>query len=312
MEIKDAADEYLASLLLLRQKSRVGYTQRLGVFISWCQAAQITLEGIRPKTIDLFIAYLAGTHHSHRVGAPLSGDTLAGYVRVVKAFLNWCSQDDEYGDYVKPILPRRIKVPKTGGNVIDTLSDEQVTALREAAKQNYNEFLRLRDEVIITVLFTTGIRASELCGLTLVNTHLSPDESYIKVLGKGSKERLLPLDTPTRRLLHKYIHQFRMPNPPLPPGSPLFVTRAGKEALTVAGLEDGLHRLSSFAGLSDLCNVRPHVFRHTFARNFMLTNGNIFLLQKLLGHEHISTTEGYLRKFGSLDVLALYRKSEGV
>ncbi len=308
MDIKDAADEYLASLLRLRPKSRIGYTQRLGVFVSWCHVAQITLEGIRPKTIDLFVTHLASSHHSHHAGSPLSGDTLAGYIRVVKAFLNWCSQDDEYGDYVKPILPRRIKVPKTGGNVIETLSDAQVAALREAAKRNYNEMLKLRDEVIITVLFTTGIRASELCGLTLGNTHLSPDESYIKVLGKGQKERLLPLDTPTRRLLHKYIHQERQFA--ASPGFPLFVTRAGKEALTVAGLEDVLHRLAAFAGLSGV-NVRPHVFRHTFARNFMLANGNIFLLQKLLGHEHISTTEGYLRKFGSLDVLALYRKSEG-
>lgn len=306
MEVREAVGEYLASLKRLRPRSRIGYEQRLLVFSSWCEQHKVLLEHIRPRHVDDFVEHIEKTHTGSATGSAVSTYTLAGYVRVIKAFLNWCSEDDEYSQFVKPILPRRVKVPKVVEKIVETFTDEQIEALIMAAKQNYNEHLRLRDACIVQVLVSTGMRAFELCGLTIENVHLEPHDSYVKVLGKGQKEREIPIDTPSRRLVKRYLRDYREE---AKKDAPLFVDRAERDGLTVNGLEEIMDRLGRWAGIEGI-RCSPHTLRHTYATRFMRNGGDIFHLQKFMGHSQISTTQNYLKSLSSRDIRLSLRKVE--
>src|SRR6266581_3696128 len=245
MSVAEAAGEYIASLSLGR-RSIVNYRQRLFVFADWCYAMGIALEQIKPSHVNRFVEFLTSTHVNHK-GGSLSDATVAGYVQIIKIFLGWCAnpeKNEEYAEYVKPITPRAIGMPKVTKRIVETFTDEQIAALKMACKQNYNEHLRLRDEAILCVLLSTGVRASELCALTIGNTHLEPSESYIKVTGKGKKQREIPIDTPTRRILKRYLRDYRAG---AQGSSPLFAKREGVEGLAVAGLESVIGRLGMWA-----------------------------------------------------------------
>src|SRR6266567_4058826 len=308
MDIEEACQEYLATLKRLRPLTVKGYEQRLNVFCQWIDEAnkkkvidhlkKITLETVNVYVVDNFVEHLKIYHKSHKAGQEVSSHTLAGYVRVIKCFLNWCMDDEEYSQYVKLSTVRRIKLPKLEQKIIEVFSDEQLSALRKACKQEYNVHLQLRDECIVSLLITTGLRAFELCELTIENTRLDPKESYVKVLGKGSKWREVPMDDRTRRLLKIYKSRYRSE---AAPGDTFFVGRAEARPLTVSGLEKIIARLGEWAGITGV-RCSPHTFRHTFAVTFMKAIGDIYLLSKLMGHSSVRVTEEYLKSFTGKEV----------
>ena len=306
MDLRDIAEEYLEGIRLKKTHGTyTGYVQRLLVFVSYMEMRGIPLERIRPRTVDEFVEWLGQTHSSHTKGQPLSSYTKVGYVRVVKSFLNWCMREgEEMGITVNPLSVKYIELPSHVSKVIEIFTEEQIEAMKLAAAQNYNDHLRQRDRCIVQLLSTTGIRASELCNLTIETVHLPAHESSIKVLGKRNKERIVPMPMATRRMMGMYFRGFRRR---AEPGDPFFVNRAGKESLTVYGLEQIIHRLAKYAGITGV-RASPHVFRHTFAHAFMVKDGRVVYLSRLLGHESIETTEQYLRAFTSMDVVAALRK----
>lgn len=309
MDVEEAAQEYLATLKRLQPKTVKGYEQRLGVFCSWVNTTnkkkvtdhlkQIQLEQVNVYVVDHFVQYLQQTHTSHKAGVGgISTYTLAGYVRVIKSFLNWCLVDEEYCQYVKESVVKRIKLPKVTLVVIETFTDDQIAALRKTCKREHSDHLRLRDECVLSILLSTGIRAFELCALTIGNTHLDPRESYIKVLGKGQKWREVPLDDKCRRQLKLYKQRYRHDASAT---DPLIIGRSDQRPLTVSGLEKIIRRLGEWAGIEGV-RCSPHTFRHTFAVTFMKTIGDIYLLSKTMGHSSVRVTEDYLKSFSGKEV----------
>lgn len=307
MDVQEAASEYLASLKRLRPLTVAGYAQRLDVFCAYCGSQGIALEQVRAKVVDTFVEHLRTSHTSHKAGESISTYTLAGYVRVILAFLHWCLDDEEYSEYVKPVVVKRIKLPRVVEKIIDTFSDQQVEALLHACQREQNEQLRLRDECIIQVLLTTGIRAFELCGLTIAHTNLDPKDTFIRVLGKGQREREIPLDDKPRRLLKKYIRQFRID---AKPHETVFIGRTHRP-LTVDGLEKIIYRLGKVAGIEGV-RVSPHTFRHTFSVRFMREHANIYQLSRILGHRSVATSEKYIKTLSGADIRASLRKLNGL
>src|SRR5216117_3657106 len=110
MDVAEATGEYLASKTTLRPGTHSWYTSRLAVFSQWCALHQVSLEQVKAKVVGEFIDYVAATRTSHKAGAQISTYTLAGYVCVIKAFLHWCLEDEEYSEFVKPIVVKRIKL----------------------------------------------------------------------------------------------------------------------------------------------------------------------------------------------------------
>jgi integrase/recombinase XerD len=292
MNIREATQEYITSVKRLRPMTKEGYRQKLAVFTDWCETNSVTLETIRAKVVDEFLDHLRNTRTPHKANnEAISTYTLAGYVRVILSFLNWCLDDEEYSEYVKHAVVRRIKKPKIIETIIETFTSEQIEALFAACDRQESEHLQLRDRAILSLLLDTGIRANELCTLTIGNVDTSADDPHITVFGKGSKWREVGLGATSRRVLRRYIRQFRAT---ASRNEPVFVGRY-HEPLTTNGLGQLVLRLGKVAGIQGV-RCSPHTFRHYFAINYLLQkDSDIYRLSRLMGHTDIEVTTRYLK-----------------
>jgi site-specific recombinase XerD len=142
--------------------------------------------------------------------------------------------------------------------------------------------------VIVLTLLDTGLRVNELINLKMDNVWL--EEGLVKVLGKGNKERLVPIGKQIRKLLWRYITRYR-PEPARPNLNNLFLNRDGRP-LTKSRLDGIMKYYGRIAGLTGV-RCSPHTLRHTFAINYLRNGGDVFSLQKILGHSSLEMTRRY-------------------
>jgi integrase/recombinase XerD len=270
------------------------YQQKLSAFATWCEhheAADIELV-----TAPLVRRYIAEVRVAlnPRTGTPMTSNTLHGYVRAIKGFLNWCAREDLISEKV----PSRLEMPKREQKVIATFSKDDIQRLLAAASHGLPQYpwFAERDKAILMLLLDTGIRANELCDLTLDRVRISTDDAYIIVNGKGRKQREVGLGQRSRTQLHRYIHRFR---PQTLGELHVFLTRDHKP-LHPEGLDRLLYRLRDETGIEGV-RVSAHTFRHTFACAYLMDGGDIYRLSRLLGHTSVVVTEMYLRAFNSRD-----------
>ena len=177
-----------------------------------------------------------------------------------------------------PKLPRRL--PKN-------LSEAQVEALLAAPDPGTT--LGLRDRAMLETLYATGLRVSELVGLTLAQVSL--DMGVVRVLGKGSKERLVPLGEESIAWLGRYLASGRPSLVGHGKSASLFVT-ARRGPLTRQAFWALLKRLAAKAGIPS-ASISPHVLRHAFATHLLNHGADLRVVQLLLGHADITTTTIY-------------------
>lgn len=217
-------------------------------------------------------------------GKALSVNSVRGYVRVWKVFFNWCFQEG----LVESNAATRLAVPKPEKKVKPAFTSEHVEKM--LAVCDASTPMGFRNYAILLLLFDTGIRLAEICSLTVADVH----DSYIKVLGKGRKEREVGIHPEVSKLLWKYIHKYRRPHSP--DEQRVFIGQKGP--LTNSGLQQLLERIQHAAGLDDI-QVSPHVFRHTFAKLYLMRGGDVFKLSREMGHSDVAITKVYLEDFGS-------------
>ena len=145
-----------------------------------------------------------------------------------------------------------------------------------------------RDKAIIEMLYSCGLRVSEICELELSNLFL--DDDLIRVFGKGMKERLLPIGKRVKVYLNNYLMHVRPNFNKRGQSSSVFLSRNGK-ALTRAMINKILNRWSSLSGISR--NISPHTLRHSFATHLLEGGADLRFVQALLGHSDITTTQIY-------------------
>ncbi len=311
MHVREAVIEYLASIPADRRvQTKYVYRQRLLVFAAWCEREAVTLEQLGGKSgsriTNRFITYLVEERHGSRkdkktgIYVPMSSTTIEAYIISIKMLLNWCCVEDseEFSVLVKPIAVKRIKLPRPDQKIVETFTEAQIKALFAACEHEYNPHLRARNRAIVHLFLGTGVRVEELCTLTIGHMDLDPSDPFIKVMGKGRKEREISLDDETRRALASYRRKFRVE---APGDDPLFVTRAMSAGLTTSGVEQMVEKLGHVAGVRGV-RCSPHTFRHTFATRYMRAGGDVLKLSRILGHKHLSITEVYLESFSSRDV----------
>ncbi|MEA3442693.1 MAG: tyrosine-type recombinase/integrase [Chloroflexota bacterium] len=211
----------------------------------------------------------------------LSGHTINTYMRSIRAFWSWLVEEEIIE--VNPFS--RLKIPKPPKKVIATFSQYQIESLLSIMNNSPEGY---RDMVIILTLLDTGLRVNELINLKM--EHVWLEESIIKVLGKGNKERLVPIGKQIRKLLWRYISQYR-PEPALPNLDNLFLNRDGRP-LTKNRLDSLMKHYGKLAGLTGI-RCSPHTLRHTFAINYLRNGGDVFSLQKILGHSSLEMTRRY-------------------
>jgi integrase/recombinase XerD len=182
----------------------------------------------------------------------------------------------------------RIETPKIGRKLPDTLSvkdiDRIVTSIDLSSPQGE------RNKAIIELLYSCGLRVSEL--ITLKISDLFFDEGFIKVTGKGNKQRFVPIGRLTQNYINRYKDYVReMMTIETPFNDTLFLNRRGKQ-LSRAMIFTIVKNAAAKAGLQK--NVSPHTFRHSFATHLLENGADLRAIQMMLGHESITTTEIYM------------------
>ena len=247
----------------------------------------VTIKDIDRSHIRAFVRYLQVEARIPRSGKPLSQATIQGYVRTLKSFFSWATREE----YLDANLMTRIPIPKATVKLINTLSQEQIARLLTVCQASTSP--GYRNLTIILLLLDTGIRVSKLVSIDLNDLNLS--EGYIKIRrAKGNKERLVPIGSLVQRTLWKYVNHHR-PQPITDRLTKLFLSQDGLP-LTKSGVQQMLRRCGKRAGITGV-RCSPHTFRHTFAKNYLLNGGDIFSLQKILGHSSLGSVRLYLNLF---------------
>jgi integrase/recombinase XerD len=226
----------------------------------------------------------------------LSGHAVNCYLRAIRAFWSWLVREE----IIMSSPFSRVKIPKPPKKVIATFSEKQLNAILRAV--NTATPSGFRDWAMILMLIDTGLRASELVGLTLGDINL--EDGLLKVYGKGNKERVVPIGAKVQRALWKYLNHHRsQPANPLHPT--LFLTASGGPIST-----DQLRAIiNKYTSRADIEGVRcsPHTFRHTFAISYLRNGGDVFSLQRILGHSSLDVVRIYVN-MAVADVKACHRR----
>jgi len=207
-----------------------------------------------------------------------------------------------FEDYRKDNPLELIESPKIGRKLPDTLSEEEIDQIISAIDLSKPEGERNR--AMLETLYGCGLRVSELINLKL--SDLFFEEGFIKVTGKGDKQRFVPIVASTIKYINIYIYEIRNHVSVQPSfEDTLFLNRRGKQ-LTRAMIFTIIKQLVKKIGLKK--NVSPHTFRHSFATHLLQNNADLRAIQLMLGHESITTTEIYvhLDKSHLTDVIEKY------
>ncbi|MFC2058391.1 tyrosine-type recombinase/integrase [Chloroflexota bacterium] len=253
------------------------------------QGASTDVGEIGTRELRQFAAYLRErprfAHHRFTMpqAGQLSGHTINGYMRALRAFWSWLERED----FIRENPFSRVKIPKAPKKVIPTFTEEQLRQIFGAI--DVTSPAGFRDYTIILTLLDTGIRCSELTALKLADVNL--DSRLLKVWGKGSQERMVPIGAKVQNATWKYINRYR-PEPAVPRYDQVFLTLAG-HPLTKDRLESIVERYGRKAGITGV-RVSPHTFRHTMAVTFLRNGGDVFTLQRILGHAQLETLRGYV------------------
>ena len=179
----------------------------------------------------------------------------------------------------------RVDSPKLGRYLPEVLSIEEVEAILESVP--LNTWNGLRDRAILEVLYGCGLRVSELC--TLKISHCYFDEGFVRIIGKGNKERLVPIGAPAIDAVREYLA-----SRPVPASSEaediLFLNRFGKPLSRVSVFKM-IKTQAALAGITK--EISPHTFRHSFATHLVEGGADLRIVQEMLGHESVLTTEIY-------------------
>lgn len=298
LKIKDAVQGYMlrCQSKRLSRKTMTWYEQKLVCFCKYMEEQQketdisaVTLWHLRAFIVAVQGGNAGAVTLHPRKNENVADLTIKGYVQVLKGFFNWCVQEEP------PLLKHnpaiKLENPKVSKYIIPTFDDTQVDALLAAC--DLKTPLGYRDFTIMLLLYDTGIRLSELCGLELSHIH----KGYIRVFGKGDKEREVGLHPETAKHIWKYVHRFRASYNENE--TRVFLNRYGKP-LTVSGIGQAVADIGKRAGITGV-RVSPHTFRHTYARVYLVNGGDVYKLSRSLGHSEIATTEEYLKDFQSRD-----------
>ncbi|MCG9972033.1 site-specific tyrosine recombinase/integron integrase [Christiangramia crocea] len=193
-----------------------------------------------------------------------------------------------FEDYRKDNPLDLMESPRIGRKLPDTISIEEVDKIIAAVDLSKNEGERNR--AIIETLYGCGLRVSELIDLRI--SDLFFEEGFIKVTGKGDKQRFVPISDYTIKFINIYKEQVRVHQEIKPEATDtLFLNRRGNK-LTRAMIFTIVRRLTEAAGIRK--KISPHTFRHSFATHLLENGADLRAIQQMLGHESITTTEVYV------------------
>lgn len=264
---------YLASERGLAENSLLAYRRDLEDLDVFLTDRKLTLKSAQA---DDYRAYLQDQTRRGKTTR-----TVARRLAAIRVFLSFREVEGEDVTAIRQQLER----PKPERALPKILSRDQVNRL--IASPDPKSPLFTRDVAILELLYASGLRATELCGLKLRDTNLQV--GWVRVLGKGHKERIVPLGTAAAEAISRYITETR-PKFDRTNSESLFLSRTGK-SLERVGLWMLVEKYGRKSGL--LKDISPHVLRHCFASHLVSGGADLRIVQELLGHSDISTTQIY-------------------
>lgn len=297
MLIQDAIEGFLLDLKAKHRSWNTlrHYEHKLRIWSNWMaeqfgvsDLAQITIAQLRAFILDVEQSPVTRRHPGRieqEGDRKVSDITVYGYAQSIRTFCRWVVAEE--------LLDRnpaaRLAKPSVAKRHIPSFTLEHLQTM--FASCDLRSTLGFRDYTLMLVLLDTGMRASELCGLTLEDIH----QDHLIVMGKGRKEREIGISPATAKFLWKYTKLHR--KTAYPSERHVFLSRRG-EPLTPSGVDQMLYRIRDQADIEGV-RVSAHTFRHSFARMWLEHGGEVYSLSRLLGHTNVQITEVYLRDFQS-------------
>lgn len=296
VSLSDAIDGFLLDCAARRLSAHTirDYSTTFKRFFGF--VGDVALVDIDATTIRRFMAFLGtpqpGGGAVARAARPLSKKTSLNYHTGLSALWSWAVGEQ----LVERNVVRDVAPPRPERTAIVPFSKEDLAAMLKACEQT-REYARpgkracsnarptaLRDKTLILLLLDTGMRASEVCGITARDVDLK--NRRIWTMGKGDKARSVPISAETAKALWHYMRE----RADAKASAPLFATKDGRPLSRVALLE----LLSDLGEKAGVLDVHPHRFRHTFAVWFLRNGGNVYELQMALGHSSLEMVKRYL------------------
>lgn len=260
----------------LSQNTLSAYRNDLASLAEWLQPRKLVLLQVEQYQLQAFLAYRFEQGGKKRSAARLLSS--------LRRFYAWCHREGRIANDPVDL----IEAPKPEHPLPKTLTEDQVNGLLETP--DLNDALGIRDKAMLETIYATGLRVSELVGLEFSQVSLDP--GVVRIIGKGGKERLVPLGEEAIDWIQSYLQRAR---PELmlkhPSCNALFVTRRGK-GMTRQAFWYLLKRYAVQVGIAPEL-LSPHTLRHAFATHLLNHGADLRVVQMLLGHSDISTTQIY-------------------
>lgn len=280
---REAIDQFLLHIemeLGLAANTLLAYGQDLRDFSAFCASIDTSLTLADGVVLGGYLRYLQETRK-------MATSSILRHVATLKMFYRFATARG----YAKGNPTDTQEAPHQWKKLPDVLGREQITALLAAVDDT--DKLALRDHAIVELFYACGLRASELAELRLTDLHA--DLGVVRVLGKGHKERIIPVGGPALAAVGAYLKTLRpallqvRSKRPKTGGDRVFLSRSGG-VITRIVLWQLVRRMARKAGLRA---IHPHTLRHTFATHLLSGGADLRVVQELLGHSNVVTTQIY-------------------
>ncbi len=293
-KLHDYIHDFLEYLEIERGRSKLtvrNYDFYLTRFLVWLK----TKISSKPKPDDINLEQVRNfrlwlNHFHSKNNLELSRTTQNYHLIALRSFLKYLRKRD-----IESLAPEKIELAKQSDRQVEFLEGTDLERLLEAPlKTNESEIVKLRDKAILELLFSTGLRISELVNLQREQINLNKDE--LSVRGKGGKVRLVFLSEESRGYLKKYLDARTDLDPSLFIGHDRAAKGREKDQkkshpLTARSVQRAIEYYRKVAGISK--KVTPHTLRHSFATDLLSSGADLRAVQTMLGHSSITTTQVY-------------------
>ncbi len=259
----------------LSRNTLSAYQTDLRKLSAWLNASgQGQLVSVRRDQMQSYLAELAGSSHSSR--------SVARFLSAARQFYQWLSREGR----IQKDPTAQIEAPRLGRPLPKSLTEGEVEALLEAPDLSTPE--GFRDRTMLELLYATGLRVSELVGLGMES--VSINQGLVRVIGKGDKERLVPLGEVAVDWIQRFVSEHRSDLLKKQVSNALFPTRRGGGMTRQAFW----YRIRKHAQTAEIrSHLSPHTLRHAFATHLVNHGADLRVVQMLLGHSDLSTTQIY-------------------
>jgi integrase/recombinase XerD len=276
-DLRQAVDRFLDYLVVeagLSENTILAYRADLNKFVTHLDRKRIDIRKLTPVQIQEFLRSLSV--------AGLAISSIARHLAAVRMFLKYLYMTAAVDRDVTTLIDS----PKKWKNLPNVVHYKQISALLEAPDPE--EAAYLRDRAILELLYATGMRVSEL--VTLNTGSVNPTVGYVRVIGKGRKERIIPVGTAALDALEDYVTMFRPTLVGPDSDDALFLSRTGRPLDRTAAWRIVV-KYAERIGMTG--RITPHTLRHSFATHMLQGGADLRVVQELLGHADVTTTQIY-------------------